>query len=295
VNDSVITYDHPDGKFQRGTSTLRPTGTGVWLAVGGVGMVVGEAAFQATWGWSLAAAVLASAVAVVAWRSQSRSARALSLGLVLLSVTLTVAGWRSWRAGASTDRVADAAAVQATDDRDRLLASAAAGALQVARNALQRTASSAAGSAPDLRDLLGNGPIEQGLVVMGGDTVIALAGPQRTPSVDPSSPGTLIRLPFAHLLVVSLEGTGGRRAQVSLLLDADRALPTSEPSLAGRAGRNALALAFGPCSGSPGTDRVALGGTAGRPGVSPSDAGLGPSSSGSGRRCLRADRDAGTP
>jgi signal transduction histidine kinase len=195
-------------------------------------MVVGEAAFQATWPWLVAAGLLAAGVAISAWRTRTRSAVALTFGLWLLAAVLMVSAWRGWRVGSAPDAVARAAVEQAVDTRDRTLASAVAGARQVGLNALQRTAGAAPGEAPELRDLLGSGPLEQGLVVLGGDTVIAVAGPQRTAPIDPTLAAALVREPFAHLLVITTAGAGARSAQVTLLLDASGALPASGASLA---------------------------------------------------------------
>jgi signal transduction histidine kinase len=227
----VSTYADPQEKFHHGTCAPQPTPSGVWLAIGGAGMIVGEAAFQPSWPWLSVAALAVGGVAGLVWRSRSRSSAALTLGMAVLATVLIGSAWRTWRASVRTDAVAVTAIQAATEERDRLLASSVAAAIQIGRNALQRTDGVVPGEASDLDDLL-SGPIELGLVVLGGDSVVAVAGQQRVLPEGGGDLARLVRLPFAHLLVVSTTGSTGRVAQMTLLLDADPALPMTGGSLA---------------------------------------------------------------
>ncbi len=244
---TVLTYDPMQEKFQGGTSGRPPTGVALWLAVVGVGLVAGEATYQAAagvagagsgtlgWAWLAATALLAAAVAVAAFRSETRSGWPVGFGLACLALLMTIAAWRSREVRVHPDSVIAKAVAGANDDRDQLLASAVAGATHVARNALQRTAGAVPGDAPDLTDLLEGGPIEMGLVVLGGDTVVAVAGPQRIAPIPVTVPVAVVRTSFARVLVVSAR-RDGRTAQVMLLLDAAPALPAPGAALSSRSG-----------------------------------------------------------
>jgi signal transduction histidine kinase len=105
----------------------------------------------------------------------------------------------------------------------------------VARNALDRTGNAAPGTGPDLTDLLASGDLEQGLVVLAGDTVVAVAGAQRTAPSDPGFAAALTTTPFVRTLMVA-ERRGDRVAQVSILLHASAALPAPGASLDREAG-----------------------------------------------------------
>ena len=241
----VASYDTPTAKFQGGTSPP-PTGVALWLAVAGVGLVVGEAIYQvavgaqvgagAPWGWLLATAALAVGVGVPCWRSGTRSGRPLGFALSVLALLLSIGAWRNWEVHRNGPAAIDKAVASAIASRDRLLASAVASATQTARIALQRTADALPGEAPPLDDLLQGGPVEMGLVVLAGDTVVAVAGPQRVAPVADSVAVALVRTPFARVLVVTAR-RDTKVAQVALLLEATAALPAPGASLGGRSGR----------------------------------------------------------
>ncbi len=239
-------YDPLQEKFQGGTSGRPPTLVALWLAVAGVGLVAGEGAYQVAltasggvsglaWTWLAATALLSLAVAVAAFRSRTRSGRPLAFGLGCLALLVTIAAWRNRQLRSAPDAMIARAVASATNDRDQLLASAVAGAAHAGRNALQRTAGAVPGEAPDLTDLLEGGPIEMGLVVLSGDTVVAVAGPQRIAPIPGSVPAAVVQSPFARVLVVSTR-RGQQTAEVMLLLDASPALPAPGAALANRSG-----------------------------------------------------------
>jgi signal transduction histidine kinase len=203
------------------------------LVAGGVVLLVGEAAGQASWGWLGAVALLAAAAASFAWRGGGRTAHALSFGLFGIALTLGVGAVRSWRVVEGGDRLATAAVTAATQARDRELAAVVAGARQAGRNILQRIGTARPGEAPAVDDLLTGNVIEHGMIVLGGDTIVAVAGARRVGPVPGSSPAAIVTTPFARLLVVR-EQRGGREAQVAILLEAGSALPAAGPSLAAR-------------------------------------------------------------
>ena len=236
-------YDHDFGKFQAATSGRPPTGVAVWLAVAGVGLVVGEVAYQArlgspqhAWAWLAGAAVVALLVAWMAWRSASRAGPALALGLATVSALLGVASIRNLGLSRRPEAAAERAVAAAMATRAQVLASAVGAARQVARYASERVGEATPGEAPTLDDLLAGGPIEMGVVVLGGDTVVAVAGPQRVPPEPLGSAAALVQDAFARVLVLS-ETRGSRRVQVNLLLDAASALPAPGETLADRSGR----------------------------------------------------------
>lgn len=235
----MASYGDAPPEFQAATSAGRLLPVGVWLAIAGVGLAVGEAAFQvgrppldAAWGWLAGAMGLAVAVAILTWRA---SGRAPAIGLVLLAGVLGGATFRNLEVARSADRVITRAVAAAVASRDRNLASAIAAAGQIGRNALDRVGTAVPGEAPALRDLLASGPIEMGVVVLGGDTVVALAGPQRAAPEPASSDVVLLEGPFARVLLVSTT-RGTRRAQVTMLLDAATALPSAGKTLASISG-----------------------------------------------------------
>lgn len=243
-SSNVPSYDPEREKFQAATSARQPTGVAIWLAVAGVGLVAGEATYQAAtgagagtlgWAWLAATALLAFAVAVAAYRSDSHSGRPVALGLGCLTLLMTIAAWRSREVRTNPDTVIKRAVAAAGADRDQVLASAVAAAAHVARNALARTEGVVPGEAPDLADLLEGGPIEMGLVVLASDTIVAVAGPQRIEPIPVAVPVAVVRTPFARVMVVSAR-RAGRTAEVMLLLDATAALPAPGPTLASRSG-----------------------------------------------------------
>lgn len=229
----MASYDPDPPEFQGATSGA------VWLLLGGVGLAVGEAAYQAdsatnhmVWGWLAGAGVFAVVVAGLLWRSRQR---VVASALLVLAISLGIGGWRLRETGTAPERLAATAVREARQDRDRNLAVALATARRVGQNALNRVGNAPPGSAPSLRDLIGGAPVELGVVVLGGDTVIAVAGPQRT-GTEPSHSELVLRQgPFATVLVVTTT-RGARRAQVNLLLDGSPALPSRGKSLAETSG-----------------------------------------------------------
>src|SRR5664279_3172316 len=106
----------------------------LWLGVGAVVLLAGEAALQATWGW-LAVATLATAVVAVAAFLGDRRAegRGLALGLVVMAALLGIAAWRTGRVALQPGVVAAGAVDDAIATRDRELRAAIAGATRIAR------------------------------------------------------------------------------------------------------------------------------------------------------------------
>jgi signal transduction histidine kinase len=230
----VVKYDPRGGKFQGGTSARPEPVPALWAAIGVLALVAGESAFQPAWPLLLVTAAGAFGVAGWVWRDRSRVRLGLALGLGCLGALALAAAVGSWRVRAAPNRTAARAVRAAYGERDRLLATSIAGARQVARYALQRAADLPAGRVPDLSDLLLSGDVEQGLVVLGGDTVVAVAGAQRTPPLDGEVNAALVETPFVRTLMVA-EARGGRVAQVTVLLDGAAALPAPGRSLADRA------------------------------------------------------------
>ena len=244
----MASYDTSSRKFQGATSALQPTGFALWLAVAGVGLMVGEAAYQvipnertgtggpAAWLWLVVAAALALGVAVTCWRSATRSGRPLAFGLVTLALLLGIGTWRNWRVRADPITATGEATAAAIASRDRVLATAVAGARHTARIALQRTGGVRPGEAPALGDLLDGSVVELGLVVLAGDTVVAVAGPQRVAPITEGDPVAMVRTPFGRVLVVT-ERRDRQVAQAAMLLDAEAALPAPGATLAAKSGR----------------------------------------------------------
>lgn len=237
-------YDVATGKFQAATSGRPATGVAVWLAVAGVGLAVGEASYQAridtnpdaAWGWLAGAALVSGAVAWISWQSRTRSSPALSLGLAVLTLLLGIASVRNLGLTRNPEAAAQSAVAAATETRTQTLAQAVGAARQLARYALQRVGTASPGNAAPLGDLISGGPIEMGVMVLAGDTVIAVAGPQRVAPELARNSATLVQDAFARVLVLT-EQRGARRAQVNLLLDAASALPAPGETLAERSGR----------------------------------------------------------
>lgn len=219
-------------KFQGGTSPGLAT---LWLGMGLLALVVGEAAYQPSWLLLLVTTLFATGLAVWIALRGPRPRLVLGFAMAVMAVVMAIATVRTWRASRDGAALAAGSVRSAIVDRDRILASAVAGARQVARNALQRVGSAAPGRVGDLGDLLASGDLEQGLVVLGGDTVIAVAGAARTRPAPATAVAALIRTDFVRTLMIS-ESRGGRVAQVSLLLSASAAVPAPGPSLASTAG-----------------------------------------------------------
>ena len=228
-------YDAANQEFQGGTSPRERPSAATWLAIGGLALLVGEAAFQPTAVLLGAATAAAAGSAAWVWRGGSRLRSGLTLALGVLAVVLAASTWRTWQVGFDADGTSARGVRTAVAERNRILATAVAGARQVARNALDRTGDAAPGRGPDLTDLLASGDLEQGVVVLGGDTVVAVAGAQRTAPVDPATVAAVVTTPFVRTLILT-ERRGNRVAQVSLLLDAASSLPAPGPALAAVAG-----------------------------------------------------------
>jgi signal transduction histidine kinase len=177
--------------------------------------------------------MLASVAAAFVWRGGGRTARALAFGLLGIALTLGVGAVRSWRVVRGGERLAAEAVIAATQSRDRELAAVVAGARQAGRNILQRIGAARPGEAPTVDDLLAGSVIEHGVVVLAGDTIVAVAGARRVGPVPGSAPAALVTTPFARLLVVR-EARAGREAQIAILADAGAALPAAGPTLASR-------------------------------------------------------------
>ncbi len=235
MDDAVATYGDQPMKFQSATSAPDRPATAFWIAVAGNVVLAGEAARLATWPWLAAATVLSAVVAWYAWYRVA-GARGTAVGLVLLLLGLGVATVRLAHVVVHARILVAEAVRDATAARDRDLATAVDGAIHVARTALQRAGKSPPEEVPPLADLVRGAPLEEALAVLGGDTVIAVAGPQRTPPRPGGAPARLVITPFSHALALR-EQLGNRIAEVTLLLDALPSLPSAGPSLAGRAGK----------------------------------------------------------
>ncbi len=234
MGDAVATYGDQPVKFQSATSTPRRPETGFWIAAGAVVVLAGEAARLATWPWLAAATAAAGALAWIAWFRVER-ARGTAVGLMLLLLGLGAATVRLAHVVVHARILVEEAVRDATAVRNRRLGAAVDDAARAARMALQRAANRAPEEVPPLDDLVRGAPVEMALAVLGGDTVVAVAGPQRTPPEPRNTAAWLDATPFAHVLVLQ-ERLGTRVAQATLLLDALPALPSAGPSLASQAG-----------------------------------------------------------
>lgn len=229
----MASYDPSTGKFQAATSAgLTATH---WAAVAGVVLLVGEGAGKASWVGQVTVAAMALASAVVLFRAGGRSARAVAVGLLGVVLMMSVAGYRIWRAGSRPTAVAVAAVAEAMQLRDRELGRAIAGARNTGRLVLQRVQSAAPGEAQRMADLVGGTGPEQGVMVLAGDTIVAVAGARRVEPVTGQAPVVLVTTPFARVLVIRDAGTT-REAQVALLLDAGDGLPAPGRTLASVSG-----------------------------------------------------------
>ena len=224
-------YARGDVKFQRATS---PPGYPVGVIVTGVVLVAAEVALQAAWpGLALAAALTLGAAALVGSRGARRDMLpAAALGA--LGLLLVVAAWRVQALVRDPQRAAADAAIDASAQRDRLLSSAIAAARRTAAVALTRADAAPASAIPPLGDLLSGQVVEQALIVLAGDSVLAVAGPHRVPPQAGDQPLALVLTPFVRLLVVQ-ESRGNRSAQVVLLLDAAEGVPVAGATLAATA------------------------------------------------------------
>ncbi len=227
------TYDDQPMKFQPVTVIPRIP---LWIGVGAVVLLAGEAALQATWGWLAVAALVAGVVTVVAFVGGRRAeGKGLVLGLVAMTGLLGVATWRTGRVALQPAVVAADAVQKAIATRDRELRAGMAGAGRIARLALSRVDTSSLGTPHGLDDLLSGSEIERAIAVLGGDTILAITGPHRVPPVVGSAPIQLVSTPFVRVLVVRTV-QGNREAQVTLLVDAAPGVPVASSSLADLAG-----------------------------------------------------------
>lgn len=218
----MASYDHSIGKFQSATSA--GLNASHWAAVAGVVLLVGEGAGKASWVGQFTVAALAAASAIALSRAGGRTARAVTVGLIGVSLMMATTGYRIWRAAARPTSVTAGAVAEAVQLRDRELARAIAGARNTGRLVLQRVQSAAPGEAQGMADLVGGTGPEQGVVVLAGDTIVAVAGARRVEPVTGRAPVALVTTPFARLLVIRQVGAT-REAQVALLLDAGDGLP----------------------------------------------------------------------
>ncbi|MGH7582027.1 MAG: ATP-binding protein [Gemmatimonadales bacterium] len=198
-------------------------------------MLAGEAAFHAGWIWLallLGAAVLAT---ISAWLEQTPGERNLAAGLAIVAAAAAIALGIIGHTNLHRNRLQSESVRHAARNRDRLLAATVAAARQSARVALDRVGNAAAGAAAGLDDLLSNIGIESAIAVTSGDTVVAVAGPQRLGTLTGRGSAELVTTPFARMLVIRAERVQ-RQAQLVLLLDSLPGLPVAGPSLAGVAG-----------------------------------------------------------
>jgi two-component system nitrogen regulation sensor histidine kinase NtrY len=222
-------------KFQADTSSRPASRLLLWLGVGAVVLLAGEAALRAAWPWLAAVTVAALILAIIAWLQQGPGERGLPISLALLAIASGVAsgliGHTVLHAGALQAEAIRSATLQ----RDRLLRSSIAGARHTANLALDRVGAKSPQAAPDLGDLVSNSDVETALAVIAGDTVIAVAGPHRMQPIMRDLPVALVSTPFARMLVIR-ETRDTRQAQVVLLLDSLPGLPVAGPSLAAACG-----------------------------------------------------------
>ncbi len=222
-------------KFQADTSTFPRPRLVLWLAVAALVLLAGEAALQATWPWLAIVTIAALSFAVTAWLQQGPGERGLAFGLAILGATAGVAtglmGHTVLHAGALQAEAVRSAVVR----RDRLLKSSVAAASHTASLALERVGSASPQVAPDLGDLVAGSAVERAVVVIAGDTVIAVAGPHRMQPIMRDGAAALVSTPFARMLVIR-ETLHRRQAQVVLLLDSLPGLPVAGPSLAAASG-----------------------------------------------------------
>jgi signal transduction histidine kinase len=222
-------------KFQGVTSTIPSPRLVLWLGVGAVVLLAGEAALQATWVWLATVTLAAAGLAVLAWAKQGIGERALAAGLALFAVGAGIATARTGHAVFHARVLQSEAVHEATRERDRLLLSSIAAANRTATVALDRVGRSSPGSAPGLDYLLSTSDLETAIAVVAGDTVIDVAGPHRIQPIMRSTPAALISTPFARMLVIRAT-RNSRQAQVVLLLDSLPGLPVAGPSLAASSG-----------------------------------------------------------
>jgi two-component system nitrogen regulation sensor histidine kinase NtrY len=222
-------------KFQ-GVTSLGPNQRRVlWLGVGAVVLLAGEAALQGTWFWLGVVTVASGALAALAWAQQGTGERGLAAGLALLAIAAGIATARTGHAAFHASVLQSEAVRDATRERDRLLQSAIAAANRTATVALDRIGRSPPESAPRLDYLLSSSDLETAIAVIAGDTVIAVAGPHRIQPIMRTTPAALISTPFARMLVIRAT-RNGRQAHVVLLLDSLPGLPVAGPSLAASSG-----------------------------------------------------------
>ena len=182
-----------------------------------------------------AVAVMSLGIAVLAWLQQRPGERGLAVGMTLLAVSCGIAAGMIGHTKLHANALPTEAVLTATSDRDRLLKSAVAAAIHTADLALLRVGKRLQVDPHELDDLIGDSPVESAVVVVGGDTVVAVAGPHRMQPIGGQSPAVVVSTPFARMLVIR-ETQGRRQAQVVMLLDSLPGLPVAGPSLASASG-----------------------------------------------------------
>ncbi len=241
MNESVTDqYAATERKFQGATS--RPFGLPSWLVLLGVGFATGELARGVIPELMLGAGVLGLVGAGVMYRQRRstvvqkrRSLFGVVGFIVIVSLALGIGAFRMLGVAMAPEGAVAEASATAVAERDRLLQAAVANGLQVGRNALTRVTSAPRGTQHSFSDLLSGAALETGLVVLSGDSVVAVAGSSRA-GIDPSgSAGSILGTPFHRLLTLT-ERRDGIRVQISILLDALPSLPDPGRSLSGAAG-----------------------------------------------------------
>jgi len=159
----------------------------LWSGAGLVVLLAGEAARQSAWPFLTVAAAAALTLALVARLQPAAGERAQAIGLGAIAATLVIAailiGHTRFHAGSLQDEAVTAAMAR----RERILASSIAAAKHTGFLALDRIGDRPAPLTPDLTDLVSNGEIETSIAVIGGDTILDVAGAQRmAPAASPA-------------------------------------------------------------------------------------------------------------
>ncbi len=215
-------------KFQRGTSTPEYP---VAAILGGGALLAVEMAVVGSWPALALAAGLVLAAAVVIARGRRARDLLSAAALGAMAAILFVASWRVRALVHTPERAASGAVLEASAQRDRLLSRAIAAARRTAGVALNRVGDAPATALPPLADLLSGQAVEQSLVVLGRDSLLAVAGPHRIEAVAGDDPLVLEVTPFVTELVVRA-ARGSRSAQVVVLLDAAEGVPVAGATLA---------------------------------------------------------------
>ncbi|MEP6591358.1 MAG: histidine kinase dimerization/phospho-acceptor domain-containing protein, partial [Gemmatimonadota bacterium] len=214
-------------KFQGATS---PAGWSL-LIFGGAVLLSAEVVLLGEWPGLALVGGLALIAATLLWQDQGGASRLPAAALGLLGLLLLLSAWRVLSQARAPLLRSAAAGVEAAQHRDRLLSSAIAAARRTAVVALARAGSLPAPSIPSLADLISGQATEQSLVVLAGDSILAVSGPHRFVPVAGDAPLSLVLTPFVRQLVIR-EARGGRTAQVGLLLQASEGVAVAGPALA---------------------------------------------------------------